>query len=409
MRRTATLIVTAALGGAGAVVALGAAPAVAAPAAASTLTTLDSQVRMVDTRYGGPFGNHLGAVHGGSGITPLFTGPGSKVPTTATAVVVSLTASAATAGGGLTVYAAGHTRPGTTALQFTTARSVTNTAIIPLSSAGRGAVFNTASGGSVHVLVDVSGYYAPTATPGGGVYHGLSSSVRLVDTTTGAFGNHHGAVPAHQGILPRLSQGEVPASADSVAVTITAINAKKSGTIFAYRLDEPRNYFALVHFVAGQRVSAFAVLRLQAGRVAVVNNSGGTVDIRVDVAGYYDAGSTTSAGQLKTVVPKRVYAAQVIPGNTTITLTLAGKGGAPGAGNPAYLVTLHAAAPARSGGLQIYRPSDPSPAFTKVLRFRAHETASNVVFAPASGGQVKVHNASDSALTIVVDLDGYVT
>jgi hypothetical protein len=391
----------------GAALVLAGSAVVAGPASAastgSTYVSLAVPHRAVDTRTGAD-GNHKGAVSAGRGIAPMIGGKGG-VPSSASAVAVTISAVSPTASGGIVGYVG--TRPATTNLQFTSGHSASDTAILPLSG-GRLSLFNTASRGTVQMVVDVSGYYVAAAAAGPGSFHTVTPR-RAVDTTTGAGGNHRGALGADRGIAPsfNLSNAGVPSTAGAVAVTITALNVKKAGSIIAYRPDEPKQNLALLHVVPGQRSSAFAVLRISGNRVSMVNMSGGTVDVQVDVSGYYDIGFAQAANAFQTVVQTRVRTGGAVAANTSVKIPIAGKGGIPLTNVAAALVTVHVLAPGRSGSLQVLRPDQTRPN-GMVLQFSAGQTTSNVVFAPVSGGAIEIHNWSGGSLTLVVDTDGYV-
>jgi hypothetical protein len=385
--------------------------ALAAPASAvtpgGTYVALGAQSRVVDTRTGAG-GNHKGAVGAGRGINPLIAGVGHVPATGVGAVVVTLTAVAPTGNGGLMAY--GATRPSTTNLQFAAGQAaVSDTAVVPLSR-GRINIVNVSSSGSVQIVVDVSGYYASGAASAAdpGVFHSVTPT-RFVDTRTGgAYGNHKGALPAGAGITPTLAgHAGVPPGPGAVAVTITVLSPTKAGSIIAYRPDEPRQNLPLVHFAAGQRVSAFAVLRLSGGKATLVNTSGGTAHVLVDVAGYYNIGFAQTAKAFQTVIQTRVQTSTVAA-NANLAVSVAGKGGVPLSQAAAALVTLHVTSPTRGGGLQAWKYGTTRP-ITTALQFKAGQTTSNVVLVPvSSNGRFAVHNSSGGRLTVVVDVDGYV-
>jgi hypothetical protein len=402
VRRAVLPVVLALVGAAASVV-------VAQPAGAATTggsyVALPVQSRVVDTRTGAA-GNHKGAVHGGHAISPTIAGKGSVPSSGVASVVVTITAVSPTADGGIVGYVG--TRPNTTNLQFTKGHAITDTAVLPLSS-GRVTLFNTASSGSVQIVVDVSGYYtsgtASSSDPG--IFH-LVKPARVVNTVTGgSYGNRHGALAAGQGTTPTLNHAGIPSSAGAVAVTITALHATKAGSIIAYRPDEPRQNLALLHFLPGRRTSAFAILRVSSGRATLVNTSSGSVDVTVDVLGYYNIGFAKTAKAFQTVVQTRLPG-MTVAANSSRRVSLAGKGGVPLAGVAAGLVTLHVVAPGRSGGLQAWRSDRSRPGTTTVLQYEAGHTSSNVVLVPLSSGSFSVHNTSGAAVTLVVDIDGFV-
>jgi hypothetical protein len=401
--RRFTLPVVALLLGAGLSV-VTADPAVAATPG-GTYVALPVQSRVVDTRTGAA-GNHKGAVRGGHSITVTIAGKGGVPSSGVGSVVATISAISPTASGGIVGYVG--TRPHTTNLQFTKGHPATDTAVLPLAS-GRVTLFNTASSGSVQIVVDVSGYYTSGTASGTdpGIFHSVRPA-RVVNTVTGgSFGNRHGALPAGHSTTANLAHAGVPSSAGAVAVTITALHVARPGSIIAHRPDEPQQNLAIVHFLPGRQTSAFAVLRVSGGRSVLTNRSDGSIDLTVDVLGYYTIGFAKTARAFQTVVPTRLPSVSV-PASGSRRVSVAGKGGVPLSGVAATLVTLHVAAPARSGGLQAWRSDRTRPRTTSVLQFEAGHSSSNVVLVPLSRGAFSVHNSSSAAVTLVVDIDGFV-
>ena len=112
-------------------------------------------VRALDTRLpGDPTGGKpLGA--GQALVLPLAGQVG--IPVGATAVVVNVTATEPTASSFLTVWATDEDRPTASNLNMDAGATVPNLAVIPLALDGTVSIYN--HGGTVHVIVDVVGWY----------------------------------------------------------------------------------------------------------------------------------------------------------------------------------------------------------------------------------------------------------
>jgi hypothetical protein len=142
----------------------------------------------------------------GSDLAPLAAG----------AVVLNVTAMGATARGSLTVYPAGITRPNTTNLSWGPRDAVSNLVTVKVGSAGRVALWNKA--GSVDVVTDLVGYYAPPLdSTGAGRYFSIPP-FRLVDTRASS--------PIGPGLSEpvRVAGTAVPAGAVAVLLTVAALN-----------------------------------------------------------------------------------------------------------------------------------------------------------------------------------------
>jgi hypothetical protein len=108
--------------------------------------------RLADSRLrlglGGPMTTHSSA------LVQVIGAAGSPVPAGASAVLASVTATAAQAPGYL---APGDGSSGTSTVNLVVGQTVTGLMVLPLDSAGRVRLFNGASG-SVQVILDVQGY-----------------------------------------------------------------------------------------------------------------------------------------------------------------------------------------------------------------------------------------------------------
>jgi Zn-dependent metalloprotease len=110
--------------------------------------------RLVDTRTSTPLASGAGRV---------FTGAGAcGIPATAKAIVANVTVINQTAAGNVRTFPGGLKLPATSTINFPATGTRANNAIIPLAPDGSGTIQGYAfvtGGGTVHLLIDVSGYY----------------------------------------------------------------------------------------------------------------------------------------------------------------------------------------------------------------------------------------------------------
>jgi hypothetical protein len=100
------------------------------------------------------------SVHsGGSAVAVPLTGPPFAVPAGAAAISLNLTSDQAAGPGFLAVYPADGTFPLASNLNFVTATTVANAALVKLSAAG---TVNTYVNVATHVIIDVNGYFTGT-------------------------------------------------------------------------------------------------------------------------------------------------------------------------------------------------------------------------------------------------------
>ena len=117
-----------------------------------------SPCRIVDTRD--PFGPYGGPpLAGGSVRSFVLAGP-CGVPSTAKSLAVNLTVTQASSGGHITAFPAGGSAPSSSTLNFSAGQTRANNAVLGLSPAGGVSVSTVlSSGGTVHLIVDVNGYF----------------------------------------------------------------------------------------------------------------------------------------------------------------------------------------------------------------------------------------------------------
>lgn len=117
---------------------------------------LDPQ-RILDTRIGlGTVANSTAPIGEGDAIDLRVAGVGG-VPADATAVVMNVTYTAATADSYLTVWPSGQPRPAASNLNTKAGSTAPNLVTVKLGVNGSVSIFNFA--GSVHVIADVAGFY----------------------------------------------------------------------------------------------------------------------------------------------------------------------------------------------------------------------------------------------------------
>ncbi|MDT4894466.1 MAG: hypothetical protein QOE97_3501 [Pseudonocardiales bacterium] len=258
---------------------------------------------------------------------------------------------------------------------------------------------------------------APSASAAGAgsTYVALPVPQRVVDTRTGAAGNHKGAVPGGHGISALFAgRGGVPTAATTVVATITAVSPTATGGIVGYVGSRPTA--TNLQFSAGHSVSDTAILQLSSGRVNLFNQAArGTVQIVVDVSGYYVAGaSSADPGTYHPVQPSRVVDTRTgvagnrkgpVPSGGGTSATIGGHGGVPvSAGAVAVTITV---VNAKQAGMIIgYRPDEPKQNLG-LLHFVPGASTSGFAVLRLSGGRVIVGNTSAGTADVIVDVQGY--
>ncbi len=240
--------------------------------------------RIVDSRDG----TGTTAAPWGPAETRAITVAGvAGVPIEATAVVATVTAVVPSTLTHLTVWPTGETMPVASSLNAAAGGVAANTVVATVGAGGAVSVFNNA--GSVHVLIDVTGYFRDT--PAGLTYHALSPT-RLVDTRDGT-GN---VGPPPNTPAPLLAQtprmidaggnAGVPKGAPAVVATLTAVRPTATTHLSvtpSYTTSAPTSN---LNIDAGDVRANTVLMTMSYGAAWMVNNSGAT-DAIVDVTGYF--------------------------------------------------------------------------------------------------------------------------
>jgi len=249
-------------------------------AAANRLQSI-APFRAMDTRNG--TGGRSGALGPGGTFDLVVRGVGgpSGVPASADSVVLNVTAVQPTANGYLTVWPSGQTRPTTSSLNFPAGATVPNLVIAKIGTNGKVGLYN--ANGTTHVVVDVAGYLSPSA-PG---RHLALSPATLLDTrpdTVDSLG------PATAVTMPVLGRGGVPATGVSaVALTVAAKQPTANTFITAWPSGTARPTAASLNPRAGIDVSNLCIVKVGADGAVQLYNQNGTLDLVVDVVGYFTA------------------------------------------------------------------------------------------------------------------------
>jgi hypothetical protein len=211
------------------------------------------------------------------------------VPADATAVTGVLRVMYATKAGYVTLSPVPDDNPPTATIHFTAGQVIATGVTLGLASNGSlSVVYHAASGASVRIVLEVTGYYVGSSQ--GERYRTLEPT-RLLDTGTG-IGMAATSFTANKArTFPVAGQGGVPADATAVTGVLRVLYATKAGyvTISPVPNDDPPT--ASIHFTAGQIVATDVTMGLASnGSLSVVYHASpwtSTVRIVFEVTGYY--------------------------------------------------------------------------------------------------------------------------
>ena len=230
---------------------------------------------------------------------PLAPGETVRVPLdkfidkSATAVVLNVTATEATADGFFTVYADGAARPPTSNLNVVKGGTVPNQVIVPVSPTGVD-IYSFAGG---HVIVDVFGYYtgdsAPTATDG--LFVPLPPT-RFLDTRedTNPLGPKQRLFAGWTVEMPVINRSNIPFSVSAIVANTTLANTRAPGFTTVYPAGTPRPLASNLNATtSAQQIANHTIVPVGVRGVAFYSQTGS--HIIVDVTGWFTGTPRTSS------------------------------------------------------------------------------------------------------------------
>jgi hypothetical protein len=370
--------------------------------------------RITDTRPSSGQPNAGKTLAAAGRLNVQVTGLGT-VAAGASAAVLNVTAVSPTASGFLTVFPAGITMPTVSNLNFTAGVTVANLVTVPLSSTGMVSIFNHA--GSTNVVVDVDGYYTSTpSTNGSGLYNSLSPTRVLGNLQLGTAIGPGTSLPVT--VAGTATADGVPASATAVVANVTAAH----GTLASFLTAYPAGVTAMptasnVNFVAGQAVANRLTVGVGTGGQIEVYNHTGTVNVDVDVDGYY-TGSGATGSYFVPITPVRITDTRgatplngtPITANTSESFNLATAASGIPANASAVATNFTAVAGNASGYLTVYPTSTTTNPVASDVNWVAKEIIPNFTVADTAGtGKVVVYNSQGATVNVVIDAFGYFT
>ena len=243
-------------------------------------------VRALDSRFGiGLGGTFAEGVPRQLNITGL-----PAIPADAKAITGNLTVVGQTRAGYLSITPGSDPTPATSTLNFPLGDTRANGISVPLNGGGGLWIVYKASGGTTHVILDVTGYYRDTAA--GLLFYPLTPG-RVMDTRSGvvlsglsgpfnANGPRRLDVAGHWG---------APLTAEAVTGNLTVVGQTGAGYVSATLNSEVDPTTSVLNFPLGDTRANGVTLPLNAsGRSWFVYKAGGgkSTHLILDLSGYFD-------------------------------------------------------------------------------------------------------------------------
>lgn len=416
--------------------------------------------RILDTRTGLCGVNICSALGAAQTLTLQLTGytdpaTSESIPASATAVVINVTAVNDPSFSLLTAYPNGTAQPLAANVNFNARTNTANlvTAVLGQSSpsdANREVEITNALG-TVNVVADVEGYFAPqTASSPQGEFHPIAPT-RVCDTRAGqptnpcnnGFSTDNTLGPSQVMKIPVAGVGTSPniipgdGTAEAAVLNLAAVSGTSNTFLAVYPTDAGGSCGTTAPTTATINVEA---LTNQDNRVIVplgpsasgahptslcVFNSLGTINIVLDANGWFGsgAGGTPLGSQYQPIGPSRICdtrsgSGQPCAGSTlgpaqTITVAVAGVNGIPtsGSAHPPVAIVANAAAVAGTQPtfLTVF-PADVSLPNSADINVNAAENLSGLLVTKlatsSNAGDVDVYNSLGS-IDVVIDAEGW--
>jgi alpha-tubulin suppressor-like RCC1 family protein len=205
----------------------------------------------------------------------ITLGLSSRVPATATAVVLNVTGVTPTGATYVTVFPAGGARPNVSSINLRAGETRPNAVTVALGTNRSIQLYNNY--GNTHLLADLAGYYAPNT---GSRFTPLAPNRALDSRYNG------GPLGARVTRTVNLS-GVVPTTATAVTINLTGVAPTTDTYVTAWPAGSTRPNASSLNVTRGQTTPNQVTVALGANRGLSFYNNAGSTNLLVDVAGYY--------------------------------------------------------------------------------------------------------------------------
>ncbi|HSL34496.1 MAG TPA: hypothetical protein VK871_12645 [Candidatus Limnocylindrales bacterium] len=212
------------------------------------------------------------------------------IPADATAITGNLTVTGQTRAGYLSITPDPDPTPATSTLNFPLGDTRANGVSVPLNAEGDLSIVYKASGGSTHVILDVTGYYRDT--PSGLLFYPLTPG-RVMDTRpnvllSGLSGAFAASIPRR---LDVAGHWGAPVGANAITGNLTIVNQTAAGYVSATLTADANPTTSVLNFPLGDTRANGVTLPLNGqGREWFVYKAPGgkSAHLILDLSGYFD-------------------------------------------------------------------------------------------------------------------------
>jgi uncharacterized protein YvpB len=213
--------------------------------------------------------------------------------------------------------------------------------------------------------------------------------------------------------------GPVPVDASAVVLNVTVTDSSSASYLTLYAAGESPPDVSNLNFSQGETVANLTVVPVGVNGQVTIYNATGTVQVIVDLEGYFEANSGSStAGSYAALTPARITDTRVGSGepnsgdalgpSATLNVSVQGVGGVPTAGVEAVALNVTVTDTTQSSYLTAYPAGAVMPLASNVNWWPGDTVANRVIVPVGSSGQVSFYNSQGNT-DLVVDAVGYFT
>jgi len=356
--------------------------------------------RILDTRSAIGIGTRT-PIPAGSDVVVSVAGI-AGVPANADAVVFNLTAVGPSGNGVLTAYPDGKSLPSTSNLNYDAGQTTPNLVTSEMSD-GKIRI-HVGGAGTVHLLVDLEGYYADS-----GAGYAPTGPARVLDTRNAIGVPGKTPLPAGGTISLSLA-GHVPANTTAVAMNVTETQATGNGVLTVYPTGSAIPNASNLNYVKGQTDANEVIVPVTNDTIQFHESGRGSVHVLADLAGYYGPSAndffTPSAPTRELDTRKNLVGVGALAASSTQMLNDVQL---PVTAAAAIIFNLTETNATGNGFLTLYPGGTTMPNASNI-NFAAGQTRANLAAVPLSdfaSDLLNVHNGGTSGLVdYILDLEG---
>lgn len=252
---------------------------------------------------------------------------------------------------------------------------------------------------------------AAAATGTGGQF--VAQPQRIFDSRSTEYGNAIRKVSKDRWTGIRVAgQSGLPAKIGAVQVTFTAVNPSEAGVIYADRtgVATPNTSMPYLSFYNSQ-TSNTGVLPVGTDGAIQVSSNIASVDLLVDVQGYYTDGAPVAGGYVPLDKGTRIYASgtKKYAAGQTLNVKVGGGNGVPADASAAVVSIVTSQPGTDTGHLQVYPTGSPIKSDWSLNwnSSQATEWTTNVKL--GTNGQITLDFAVGGPVVVSVGIQGYFT